>query len=204
LARYDFASFKIRDVVDLYRPESPGLLNDSKAYASVWTSLHALCWTDMTFFSVPARQPWRLPVGYGEGKVLPMVIHTPADAVRVAAYPEKRVPLWLIDLVLRLGLVPSLLALAGLAATLRRRALQPFVVFGATTFGFYAWWLLGQDSWALKTKYVLFLLPAYAAYAVLGLRALSRADRRLGAVAAAALIAALLAAEAYLWAFALC
>ena len=203
LARYDFGSFKIGAVVDLYRPERPGLLNDSKVYASVFTSLHALSWTDMTFFSLPARQPWRLPLHYGEGSLIPMVVRTPADAVRVAAYPAKRIPLWLIGLVLRFGLIPTLLALVGLLATLRRRALQPFVIWGGFSIGAYAWWILGQDSWALKTKYLLFLLPAYLAYAVLGLNVLSRADRRLGRAAAAGLIAALLVAEIYLWAFAL-
>ncbi len=204
LARYDFASFKIKDVVDLYRPETTGELNDSKVYYSVFSTLHALSWTDMTFFSVPARQPWKLPAGYGEGSVIPMVIHTPAKAVRVAAYPAKRVPLWLIDLVLRFGLVPAALALVGLLATLRRRALEPFLLFCGLTFGVYAWWIIGQDSWAIKTKYILFLLPAYAAYAVLGLNALFRANRRLGYAAAAALVAALIVGEAYLWAFALC
>ena len=204
LARYDFGSLKIGAVVDLYRPETPGALNDSKAYASVFTALHALSWTDMSFFSVPARHGWRLPENYGEGGRVPMVVTTPANAVRVSAYPAKRVPLRLIGLDLRFGLIPTLLALVGLLTTLRRRALQPFVVWGAVSLGAYLWWILGQDSWALKTKYLLFLLPAYVAYAVLGLGALSRADGGLGRAAAAGLIAALLVAEAYLWAFALC
>jgi 4-amino-4-deoxy-L-arabinose transferase-like glycosyltransferase len=203
LARYDFASFKIGEVVDVFRSERPGVLDGFKVYRSVLSSLYATAWTDMTFFSLPARQPWKLPQGYGEGAVIPMVVRTPASAVRVAAYPEKRISLRLVDLVLRAGLVPGGLALIGLCATLRRRALQPFVIFSTVTLATYTWWLLGQDSWAIKAKYILFLLPAYVVYAMLGLRALSRLDRRVGLAAAWALAAAIVITEAYLLMFAL-
>lgn len=202
-SRYDFSSFKIQEVVDLYRPERPGALDEFPVYKSVFSSLHALAWTDMTFFSLPVRQPWRLPLNYGEGGILPMVIDTPARAIRVAAYPGKRVKLWLIDLILRAGLVPTVLALVGLLATLRRRALEPFHLYTGISLAAYFWWLLGQDSWAIKTKYVLFLLPAYIVYMVLGLRASFRLDRRLGLAAVVCLLAALLVSEAYLWMFAL-
>jgi hypothetical protein len=132
-----------------------------------------------------------------------MLIHTPASTPREAIYPPKRVDPWLIGLVLRLGLVPTFLALAGLAATLRRRALRPFAAYVGISSAVYVRWLLGQPSWAIKTKYLLFLLPVYIAYAMLGLRAASRADRRLGYAAGVCLIAALVASEAYLWMFAL-
>ena len=202
--RYDFHSFKIKEVVDLYRPGREGTLNDFPVYDGVFTTLHALAWTDMSFFSMPSRHGWKLPTHYGEGGAnLAMVAETPANAPRFAIYPAKRVRLWLVDLVLRFGVVPGLLALAGFAATLRRRALRPFVVFTAAASAVYAWWFLAQDSWALKTKYLLFLLPVYVVYALMGLRAADRWDRRLGFAAAAGLIAALLAAEAYLWSFAL-
>jgi 4-amino-4-deoxy-L-arabinose transferase-like glycosyltransferase len=203
LARYDFSSFKIREVVDLYRPEIPGTLDEFPVYHSVFSTLHALAWTDMTFFSLPVRQPWRLPLHYGEGGVLPMVVTTPARAIRVAAYPAKRVRLWLIDLVLRAGLVPTILALIGFTVTLRRRALEPFRIYAGITFVAYFWWLLGQDSWAVKTKYILFLLPVYIVYAILGVRAAFRLNPRFGRLAVACLIASLLVSEAYLWTFAL-
>ena len=203
LARYDFLSFNVADVVSLYRPETPGKLDTFPVYRSVWSALYATAWTDMTFFSLPERQPWVLPQGYGEGRVVAMVVDTPVDAVRVAAYPAKRVPRPLIELVLRLGVIPGVLALIGVLATARRRALRPFFVYAGLSLGAYFWWILGQDSWALKAKYLLFLLPVYLACVILGLRAAARVDRRLGAAAAAGVLAAILAAQAYVWAFAL-
>lgn len=203
-SRYDFASFKIKEVVDLYRPENIGKLNDFPVYDSVFSSLHAQAWTDMSFFSIPSRHGWQLPLGYAQGSgPLAMITTTPANAPREAMYPPKRVSLGLIGLTLRLGLIPSLLALIGLAVSLRRRALWPFAAFAAVSSAVYTAWFLTQPSWALKTKYILFLLPVYAVYCALGLKAANRVDRRLGFVAAAGLIAALCVSELYLWSFAL-
>lgn len=202
--RYDFASFQVREVLDLYRADKKGTLNDFPVYRSVPTALHALAWTDMSLFSVPGRHGWTLPLHYGEGGGrIALVAETLASDPHVAPYPAKRVPVWLVALVLRLGVIPSALALLGFAATWRRRALRPFALFAAITLGVYAWWFLGLDAWALKTKYILFLLPVYVADMVLGLRVLERQDPRLGRAAAACLIAALLVSEAYLWTFAL-
>jgi hypothetical protein len=173
-------------------------------YDSVFSTLNALAWTDMSFFSVPSRHGWVLPHRYAEdGADVPILLHLPASVPRETIYPPKRVDTRLIDLVLRLGMIPTLLALAGFAATLRRRALRPFVVFSGISLAVYARWFLAQPSWALKTKYLLFLLPVYVVYTMLGLRFVYRRDRRLGHAAAACLIAALLASEAYLWMFAL-
>lgn len=202
--RYDFHSFRIREVVDLYRPGNVGTLNDFPVYASVFSTLHALAWTDMSFFSVPSRHGWRLPLHYGEGGgKIQLVAQTPASQMRVPPYPLKQVYPWLVDLVLRLGIFPSLLALLGFLATLRRRALRPFAVFSGVSLAAYAGWFLAQPAWALKTKYLLFLLSVYVVYAVMGMQTVYRLDRRLGHAAAACLIAALLAAEAYLVMFAL-
>ncbi|MFI5363261.1 MAG: hypothetical protein ACHQ49_14940 [Elusimicrobiota bacterium] len=203
-SRYNFHSFKIDDVLDLYRPEKVGTLDEFPIYRSVFTTLHALAWTDMSFFSVPGRHGWKLPLGYGEaGADMPMVAQTPANAARIDVYPAKRIQLWLVDLVLHLATIPSVLACIGFAATLRRRALRPFVAFTGVSLAVYFWWVLAQPAWALKTKYILFLLPAYVVYMIMGLRAVARVDRRLGFATAAGLIAALVASEAYLWMFAL-
>ena len=104
---------------------------------------------------------------------------------------------------MRLGVVPSLLAFIGFAATFRRRALRPFVAFVGISLAVYVWWVLAQPAWALKTKYILFLLPVYVVYALLGLRAVARQDRRLGFAATTGFVAALVVSEAYLWMFAL-
>jgi hypothetical protein len=202
--RYDFHSFKVKEVVDLYSSEKVGTLNDFAVYDGVFTTLNALAWTDMSFFSIPSRHGWKLPVHYAEdGPDIPMVATTPASAPRVPVYIPKNVSTRLVDLVLRLGVIPTLLAFAGLLATRLRRSLQPFGVYAAVSLGVYVWWFLAQPSWALKTKYILFLLPVYIAYAILGLRAAYRLDRRIGVAAIIFLIAALFANEAYLWMFAL-
>lgn len=202
--RYDFSSFHLGEVDALWDASKVGTLDSFPVYREVFTTLHALAWTDMSFFSVPDRHGWRLPVGYASGPETPtMIATTPANAPREAAYPLKTGQRGVAALVLRLGLVPSLLALAGLAATRARRATRPLVVYSAMSLAAYAGWLLLQPAWALKTKYILFLLPAYAAHSALGLSAAFRLDRRLGRAALALFVAALVAAEAYCWAFAL-
>ena len=202
--RYDFRSLEVKEAVDLYRPGNVGTLNSFPVYDSVFSSLNAQAWTDMSFFSVPSRHGWVLPHHYAEdGADIPMLLHTPASTPREPIYPLKRVIPWLIDLVLRLGMIPTLLALAGFAATVRRRALRPFVAYGGISLAVYVRWFLAQPSWALKTKYMLFLLPVYIVYAMLGLNFVYRRNRRLGHAAAGGLIAALVVSEAYLWMFAL-
>lgn len=202
--RYDFLSLKIRDVVDLYDPGRKGMLNDFPIYGSVLSTMNALAWTDMSFFSVPSRHGWKLPEHYAEpGTEIRLVAQAPASQARVDVYPPKQTIPWLIDLVLRLGLVPSILAVVGFFASLRRRTLRPFAAYAVCSLGVYFWWVLAQDAWALKTKYILFLLPVYVVYAITGLRATMRLDRRLGAAATVAFVAALVVSEAYLWMFAL-
>lgn len=202
--RYDFRSFKFKEVVDLFRSDKAATLNDSPVYNSVFTTLHALAWTDMSFFSVPSRHGWRLPLGYGEGRgKLQLVAQTPASQTRVSPYPSKSTHLWLVDLALRLGVFPSILALVGFMATFRRRAMRPFIVFGGVSLAMYAWWFLAQPAWALKTKYILFLLPVYVVYAALGLRTAYHLDRRFGHAAVACMIVTLLVSEAYILMFAL-
>lgn len=204
LARLEWTSLRLAEAADLYRPGQEGTLASRPAYASVPTALHALAWTDMSFFSDPSRHGWVLPVGYGAGGArLPMVAETPGRAPREPVYPRKHIPPGLAALTLRLGLVPTMLAALGLAVGARRRALRPLLAYAGLSTAAYFWWVGAQDSWGLKTKYLLFLFPAYAACAALGLRALARRDARLGRAAAAAFVAALAAAEAFLWAFAL-
>jgi hypothetical protein len=202
-AQYDLLSFQVRAVVDLYRPDNPGALTDFPVYRSVFSTLHALAWSDMSFYSVASRHGWRIPARYGEEEKILLVAQTPASEPRVPPYPAKSVRPWLVELVLRLGVFPTLLALIGLAATFRRCATWPLLAYACASLAVYAWWFFGQPAWALKTKYILFLLPAYIAYVVMGLKSVYRRDRRLGHAAAAFLIAAILACEAYLCMFAL-
>jgi len=151
-SEYDFFSLRIGDLLALAtRRVPPGELTDLPFYRSVWTTLHGMAWSDMSFFSDPSRHGFR-------GK----------------PYPRKRLDPTLTGAVLILGLVPDVLAIIGFLVTLRRRVLLPVAVICAMTFAAYALWFIAQESWALKTKYILFLLPAYVLYALLGARWLSR------------------------------
>jgi hypothetical protein len=69
-------------------------------------------------------------------------------------------------------------------------------------FAAYVWWFLPQASWALKTKYILFLLPPAVVYAVAGLTWLWRRVPVIGLVASALLSALIVVAHMYLYAFA--
>lgn len=66
----------------------------------------------------------------------------------------------------------------------------------------YAWWFLPQAFWALKTKYVMFLLPPFVFYAVAGLDWLTRRVPALALLALAACAALVIVAHVYLYAFA--
>jgi hypothetical protein len=120
-----------------------------------------MAWTDMSFFSVHERH---------------------GDPTK--PYPARHVPIALVSSMLYLGLVPSALALLGFALTSFRKSLWPLSFFGSSSFAAYVWWFLAQDSWALKTKYVLFLLPVYVLFALIGLRRLFATETAIGRIAA--------------------
>jgi len=180
--RYDFWSFHPRQILEASAPGGPpGVLTTLPVYRSVWTTLYGMAWGDLSFFSVPGR------------------IEDPE-----APYPWKHIPPWLTGTVLFLGLVPTGLAAVGLVSTIARRDYLPLLVMLALTLSAYLSWVVAQDDWALKTKYLLFLLPVYVAYSLAGLRLVR--DRRphlIGNAAAWLLIALVLSAHVYLFAFAI-
>ena len=53
---------------------------------------------------------------------------------------------------------------------LRRRDTRPLLLLTILTMAAYLQWILSQPMWALKTKYILFLLPAYLVYMGFGLQ----------------------------------
>ena len=66
----------------------------------------------------------------------------------------------------------------------------------------YTWWFLGQPEWGLKTKYILFLLPAFVVYVICGFAWIHRhAPSAATLTLALLLIALLVALHAYLFAF---
>jgi hypothetical protein len=179
--RYELTTFRLSA---LRRAIGPNVqtgtdLTDLEAYKSIPTTLHALAWSDMSFFSVRSR--------HGS-------THDP--------YPWKFIPPNLTLGVILLGLVPAALAAAGFIVTLRRRRFQALAAFGVITMAAYIWWVLPQPSWALKTKYVLFLLPQYVLYVVIGLAWLRRRARLLGSAALLLLVALIVLCHVWLYAFA--
>jgi len=103
--------------------------------------------------------------------------------------------------VIVLGFVPEVLALVGLAVSIRHRSLAPLAIFGLVTLAAYVWWLVPQESWALKAKYILCLLPVGALYAVIGQAWIARRAPVVARLSATLLVALVIAALAYQAAF---
>jgi 4-amino-4-deoxy-L-arabinose transferase-like glycosyltransferase len=179
---YEYLSLRFREVIDLYEPDAPsGRLTDAPVYYSVPTTLHAMAWTDMSFFSVKSR--------HGD----------PSQP-----YPDKHIPKWLVGAMLVVGMVPSLLATVGFLSVTRRKAFRACTILTLMTIAAYVAWFTGQDRWALKTKYVLFLLPAYAAYLVVGLRVVRQwSPGTLAGLAVFGLLLLIVMSQLFAYAFAL-
>lgn len=168
---YDFRSFDLPGAIASSGPHAPsGLLTHQPIYRSVWTTLYAMGWGDLGFFSVAGR------------------MNDPATP-----YPSKHIPQVLVGAVLYLGLVPTALAAIGMISTLPRRSCWPLHVILVLTLGSYIPWVLAQDEWALKTKYILFLLPVYVTWAAEGLRFVLRRVPSIAATFVLWLIVALVA-----------
>jgi hypothetical protein len=180
--RYEFTTFRLPSLLALTRPDAPaGMLNDLPVYPSFWTTLHGLTWGDMGFFTNPTRHGTRYPF-----------------------YQDRRVPPWLASAVLILGIVPDVLAIAGLAITLRRRAYLPITILCGVGWLIYLQYVLSQEIWAIKAKYLMFLLPAYGLYVSVGWR--WGRDRLPGAISAGVVLtlaALVIAAHLYLLRFAI-
>jgi hypothetical protein len=90
-------------LVRSWRASAPGgprgVLTTLPVYRSVWTTLYGMAWGDLSFL---LRRHGR--------------IEDPE-----APYPWKHIPSWLTGTVLFLGLVPTVLAAAGLVSTIARR-----------------------------------------------------------------------------------
>ncbi len=104
--------------------------------------------------------------------------------------------------VILLGFVPEILAAIGLAVTLKHRVFWPLAIFTIVSFAAYFWWVVPQPSWALKTKYLLFLLPPFAVYVVAGLGWLWRRAPLVGLLGSALFVALIAITHLYLYAFA--
>ena len=178
--QYEFTTLRLAELMHVYEPRAVrGSLTDLPVYRSVFTTLHALTWTDMSFFSDPERH---------------------GDPTH--PYHRKRIPSALIAVVLVLGFVPELLTAVGFVVTIRRPLFLPLAIMCVVGISAYMWWFVSQESWALKSKYLLFLVSPFTVYAVNGLTFLWNRAPLAGMIAAALLGALFAAANLYLFAFA--
>jgi 4-amino-4-deoxy-L-arabinose transferase-like glycosyltransferase len=178
---YEFTTLRMRELMRVFGPRATrGTLTELPVYRSVFTTLHALTWTDMSFFSEPERH---------------------GDPSR--PYPRKQIASSLIATVLLLGFVPELLTAIGFIVTIRRRMFRPLAIVCVVGVSAYVWWFISQDAWALKTKYLLFLVSPFVLYTVTGLAYVRRRAPRLGAAAAVAMVVLFVATNIYLLAFAI-
>jgi 4-amino-4-deoxy-L-arabinose transferase-like glycosyltransferase len=180
--RYDFLTLRLPQLIQVTAGCGPlRPLTELPVYYSVWTTLHGMTWTDMSVFSVPRRH------GYGAESPY---------SWRTISYP-------VIVLVLTLGLLPQALAIAGFAITIRRPSFYPLTIMVVASLLVYFSWVVPQPWWALKTKYLLFLVPAYVLYVLIGLRWVRRALPSIGArLVVALLVAAIVIAHIYVYQFA--
>ena len=178
---YEFDTFRMSELMHLFGSTAVrGALNDVPVYRSVFTTLHALTWTDMSFFSQPDRH---------------------GDPTH--PYQLKRIPSFVIGAVLLLGFVPEVLAAIGFVVTIRRRVFLPLVIVCVVGVSAYVWWFVSQEAWALKTKYVLFLVSPFVLYATAGLAVVWNRAPHVGIVAAVLTAALIGAANLYLLSFAI-
>jgi hypothetical protein len=180
--KYEFRTFRLGELLALTRPDAPpAMLDELPVYKSVWTTLHGLAWGDMGFFTNPTRHGTRYPF-----------------------YHDRHVAPWLASAVLVIAIVPDVLAVFGFCLTLGRRSYVPVTVMVVLGWALYLQYLLSQEIWALKAKYLLFLVPAYALYVVVAVRWVNeRVSPRLGDALFVVLAALILVANVYLLSFAI-
>lgn len=85
-----------------------------------------------------------------------------------------------------------------------RRAFRPMALLSVVGFWSFLHWVVAQRYWSIKTKYVLFLLPAYVLYLVVGTRWTVRVlPGWMSATIVASAIALIVLADLYLFSFAI-
>ena len=177
---YEFTTFRLAEVRRLLPPSTiRGSLTQFPVYSSVLTTLHAQAWGDMSFFSVPGR--------HGDES---------------DPYPLKAIPRRVSMTVLELGLIANLLAVVGGGLLLTRWRGRALLIYSAIGLAASVWWFLPQTTWALKTKYVLFLLPVYVACLVTALEWLVRRAPPVALGALAVCAALIIVTHLYLGLFA--
>ncbi len=138
---YDFTSFSIKAVVDVFTDPRDAKLKHYPAYNSqVLTSHYGQLWTDFSFYTRAHR--------HGQWQ-------------RDDIYKGKYMPVWLLWCLLIAGLVPVIAGAGGFIALIISREAPLLLGMFVLTVAIYIDWFLGHNFWMLKTKYLLYLLPLW-------------------------------------------
>jgi hypothetical protein len=70
-------------------------------------------------------------------------------------------PVWLLWAILVCGLIPVAASVVGAAILVSQRQALLLLIMSAISITLYVKWFLGNDTWMLKTKYLLYLLPLW-------------------------------------------
>jgi hypothetical protein len=138
---YDFTTFSINGVVDVFTDPRDAKLKHYPAYNSqVLTSHYGQLWTDFSFYTRAHR--------HGQWE-------------RDDIYKGKYMPVWLLWCLLIAGLVPVIAGAGGFIALVISREAPLLLGMFVLTVAIYIDWFLGHNWWMLKTKYLLYLLPLW-------------------------------------------
>jgi len=140
---YDFTSFSIKRIVDVFTHPKDAKLKHYPAYNSeVLTSHYGQLWTDFSFYTRAHR-------------------HGQWNRAGADVYTGKYMPVWLLWCILIAGLVPVIAGAGGFIALVISREAPLLLGMFILTVAIYIDWFLGHNWWMLKTKYLLFLLPLW-------------------------------------------
>jgi len=138
---YDFSSFHLSGIVDVFTHPADAYLNHYPAFNSeVLTSHYGQLWTDFSFYTRNGRHGQR---------------------PRGLVYKDKYMPVWLLWAILVCGLIPVAASVVGAAILVSQRQALLLLIMSAISITLYVKWFLGNDTWMLKTKYLLYLLPLW-------------------------------------------
>ena len=138
---YDFSSFRLPGIVDVFTHPANAYLNHYPAFNSeVLTSHYGQLWTDFSVYTRNGRHGQR---------------------PRGLVYKDKYMPDWLLWAILVCGLIPVGASLVGAAILVWQRQALLLLIMSAISITLYVKWFLGSDTWMLKTKYFLYLLPLW-------------------------------------------
>ena len=156
---YDFTSFGLQRIIDVFDPDAEPAVQDLREYwkdqstAQLWrfpqynqqvlTSLYGQTWTDFSFFSVAGRHGIFEFQNSFKGKTIPPAL------------------LWSL---LITGLIPVVFGVLGFLLLAGEGRAKLLIGLSVVTVAVYLNWVAGYTIWMLKTKYLMFLIPNWLVF----------------------------------------